>query len=281
MCKQGLIKMEKSSNVNIKKHFNNCAQFSEKVFEELHPLANNYLKLVKKDVFLVGVINPGNQKEILSRLSKHDFVKWLNKQSAFILAKEKHANINMTAKSNLAIISEYKNTFTLEWICAWVISNFTRRPDVLKEVVAKKSRKRKVIGAVKKLKHELNLSGGILFSPESKQHLLNWLIEELLNEDVSERNVYSSGITHDFQQREIFIKEIIKAIFVIFGNDTKHLLVTEIALDVASVFFSSPMDRGEALELTRKISENITSDNLFQQKCIRDILIEEGKSQNR
>lgn len=273
--------MEKESNATINNNFNGCGRFSETIFEELHPLANDYLSLANKNIFLSEVVNEKDQNEILSRLSEHDFVKWINKQSGFISAREKYKNMKIVAKSDLAIIAEYKNNSALEWICAWVISGFTCKPDILKDVVAKKSRKKKVIAAVNKLKYELNLSGGILFSPESKQHLLNWLIEEILKEEEGERNVYSSGITHAFQQRELFIKEIIKAMLVAFGSDINHSLVTEMALDITSVFFSSPMDRGEAIDLTRGISENIVSDNLFQQKSIRDILFEEGLKKSK
>jgi hypothetical protein len=266
------------------------SKYADKLFKTLQPYASMY----RKSDFEYGLLpeyyhgHPDNVpmpelsislEEAAERMSQHPFLLWLNRQSGFARAKEKIANEHLVfiGATENEVIRKHRNSFALEYVCSLLIHYFTNNSNKLSQIVVTKKKRDPILKAMKKLRHELKKGGGIYFADESKQHLLQHILDDELNR-VDEKNVFSSEKNHPFVLRHFLTKKIIQCLFEIYGMQYVSCnLAADIALDITSIFFPRPMDRSDAVEEAWEILKSVAKDNEFKQKTIANILAAEGR----
>lgn len=139
----------------------------------------------------------------LNTMKQHQFVRWLNQQTHFQQAKNKTVKWSLSGRKSTTdeIISLYRQEFALERLCALLIHFFTDNKCKLEQAVATEKNKKPVMNAMKKLRHELNKGGGFYFENGIQQHLIQMLLDNLLEKKGSDP--YSAKRTHQSVLRQI------------------------------------------------------------------------------
>jgi hypothetical protein len=264
---------------------------AEKIFSILRPYANEYRKLEMEYGFfpeyydfhpdkLSHPTQPLCMEEAINQLSKHPFVHWLNQQPGIHQAKQKIEKDKLTivSKPKNQTIKEYRNLFALEFICSSLIHYFTNDKNKLSQIIGTKAKQKPILIAMKKLRYELNKSGGIHSEIDSQQHLLQILLNEMLKS--TKTNPYNSEKKHPHILRHFLTKKVLQYLFVIYERENlSHISAVDIALQVTNVFFTRSMDRSDAVLDSKEILQNITEDAKFRQKTVANILAMEGLKQ--
>lgn len=263
---------------------NNHNDYANKVFKILKPHIAEYRKFELDNGLLPEYYRYHPQKisipepkisleEAVESISKQPFICWLNKQEGFLAAKRKILEEKLVVISNPGVesIRSYRNSFSLEFVCALIIHYFADDENKLKQVVVTKPKIKPIDVALKKLRFELKKGGGLYFRCESKQHLLQYLLDDLVKED--NKNVYSELKNHENISRHLLTKKIMQALFTIYGKECiSQATVVDIALNLTAIFYTNPMDRRDALTDANKILHNIAEDEKFKQQTIAEIL---------
>lgn len=277
---------KKISKIELNKAAENYAiKYAEKIFHILRPYVSEYRKLEFEYGFFPEYHHFHPDKKTLplptlieiedgiKKLSQHPFVCWINEQPGFITAKERISQEQLVVISNPVIerLREYRSSFVLEFICSLVIYHFTGDENKLSQAVVTQKKLKPIITAMRKLKHEFHKGGGVYFAHESKQHILQILLEETLGDN--NLNIYSSAKNHSSLIRQVVTKKIMQSLFTVFGmQKISHTLVVGIALDITSIFFDDTMDRSDASIDAQKILKNLIEDNAYAQQSIASIL---------
>lgn len=216
-------------------------------------------------------------EEAINSLCKHPFICWINKQEGFIAAKNRISEDKLVVmcQPDNEIIREYRNSIALEFVCALIIHYFAGEKSKLAQAVVTKPKIKPISVALKKLKFELKKGGGLYFRHESKQHFLQYLLDELAKDD--NKNVYSEARDHENVSRHIITKKIMQALFKIYGHENiSRSAAVDIALNLTSIFYAQPMDRREALKDANRVLENLVDDEQFRQQQVGAILAQIG-----
>lgn len=263
------------------------AKYAEKMFEVLRPYASEYKKLEFEYGLFPEYYRHRDSKRApepliniengIIALSKHPFVTWFNSQSGIIQAREKIANekLIVICDPGIEAIKKYRNSHALEFICTSFIHYFTNDNNKLTQIPVTKEKLKSIETAMRKLKHELTKGGGLYFFEESKQYLLQYLLDERINDD--RQNIYTSKKIHNHILRQLLTKKIAQCLFIMYGlPEISNAFVVDIALDISSVFFDNPMDRGDAISMTKNIHSQIIQDNTFKEQTIGSLLAKRG-----
>jgi len=215
----------------------NSTQYTETTFQILKPHAEEYRKLGRQYGLIPEYDHYSSHKntvtdptlpleDYIKKMAQHSFVIWLNKQAGFAQAKSKILKENLLLKSEPGneIIKNHRNQFVLEDLCSLIVYHFANNKSILTQIAVTKKKTKPVITAMKQLKHELKKGGSIFAEVESKQYLLQHLLEELLRDE--NHNVYSSKKNHPHILRQFLTKKFMESLFNIFGvQQLTHILV--------------------------------------------------------
>lgn len=209
----------------------------------------------------------------LNTMKEHPFVRWLNQQTHFQQAKKKIVDWSLSGIMSTPdrIISRYRKEFALERLCALLIHFFTDSKRKLEEAVATEKNKKPVMNAMKKLRHELNKGGGFYFENGIQQHLLQMLLDNLLEKKGN--NPYSAKKTHQSGLRQIITTQLIRALDWTY-EAISYAQIVELCLDITNVFFTQPMDKRDLEEITKNLLPNIREEKVFLNRTVNEILFE-------
>lgn len=212
----------------------------------------------------------------IEQIKSHPFINWINKQPGFIKAKEiiDKLGINAMGEPDSIAIKTYRNTFTLEFVVGTAIHYFLGEPHKTVQAVATKKKKRDITNAMIRLRHQLNLNGGLYFESESMQHILQYLLDSLLKNQP--KNVYSEAVTHDNVNRHQLTKRIIQSLVTVYGlQNITEISVVDITLNIVSIFYTT-MDRRGVYDDACAIFKHINRENSFKALTIGEIMAGEG-----
>jgi len=262
--------------------------YADKVFHILKPYVAEYSKLEQEyglfpEYYQHHPDQPTQPKpkltleEAIKSLAEHPLIHWLNRQNGFVAAKKMIVDSKVVVMCNpdAEAIREYRNTVALEFICALIIHYFAGEKNKLSQAVVTKPKFKPIDTALKKLRFELKKGGGLYYKHESKQHLLQYLLEDLFQDD--SKSVYSEAKNHENVSRHILTKKFMQALFKIYGYEKiSRSTVVDIALNLTAIFYTRPMDRREALKDAKVILQNLVEDEQFRQQSIAEILARVG-----
>jgi|GEM_PF-2627726 len=266
----------------------NLIVLAEKTLQILKPYATEFRKLGYQYGLIpeYGKYLPNKNiaptlslDERAKKVAQHSFVIWLNKQPGFVEAKNKISNENLVITNELGneIIKNHRNQFVLEDLCSLIIHYFINE-NIVSQTAVTKEKTQPIVIAMKKLRYEFKKSGAIHFDSESKQHLFNHLLDELLG-DLKD-NVYSSRKNHPNVLRQYLTKKIMQCLFRAFGvQNITRILVVDLALDLTGIFFQNSMDRSDAATEAEKILRNIIKEDDFKKQTVETILITKNMKQ--
>lgn len=209
----------------------------------------------------------------LTIMNQHSFVIWLHQQPHFQQAKKKIVDWSLpTIKSTSdEIVSRYREKFGLERLCALLIHFFTDNKHKLEQAVVTEKNKKPIITAMKKLRHELNKGGGGYFENGIQQHLLQMLLDSLLEK--KGHHPYSAKRTHSSVLRQIITTQLIRALDNTY-EQISYAQIVELCLDITSIFFAHPMDKRDLEEIAKHILDTVREEKIFLTKTVNEILFE-------
>jgi transcriptional regulator of met regulon len=213
----------------------------------------------------------------IERIKTHPFIVWINKQPGFIQAKKiiEKLGLKINGEPNSATIKNYRNTYALEFIVGTAIHYFSGEPHKTDQSIATKKKKKDIINAMKRLKHQLNLKGGLFFESESKQHLLQHLLDDLVNSE--SKNIYSEAVTHTNAERHQLTKRIMQSLIIVYGaKNITETSVVEITLSAVSDFYIT-MDKRDAHNNACEIFKHVDKEDSFKSLTVGEILAREGR----
>ena len=242
----------------------------EKKLEILHPYTLEFLQLF-------------NNSSEIEPIFQNPFVAWINSHPSF----EKAYQIML---ANNLISDKDKNTklfFVLEAICAncilFIIGYKIKhaKKDLSAEIVPKKRQGEMVHKAMQRLKGAINLYKGIYCKYESKQYLLQHLLNDILSDqEDGKRNIYSSGTTKQYLIRELLTKRFICLLYMQFmQKNPEPRLIAKISLQMTELFFES-MDISDATDIAKEIKKNVAEDQKFAKQSIENYLMPTIKGAN-
>jgi hypothetical protein len=196
-------------------------------------------------------------------IAKNKFFIWLNqKGSSFSIAKTRMIKQGLIAPRDFLPQdqTDFAGKYFLEYLCTIIIHYFCHSA-ILEQVPALKGAHRKIKEAMKFIDEELRAQGTLAFENALMQSIFQKSLESLLVSD--NRNIYSSGKTHEYIARELFTKRIMQALYKFSLNrDPSDYLITEVAMDITDQFFETHMatdPREENRLMKMSIKEFISS----------------------
>jgi hypothetical protein len=209
----------------------------------------------------------------LVTMKQHPFVRWLHQQTHFQQAKRKTVDWSLSVIKTTPdeIISRYREEFALERKCALLIHFFTDNKRKLEHAVVTAKSKKPVITAMRNLRHEFNKGGGVYFENGMQQHLLQILLDSLLEK--KGHHLYSAKRNHPSVLRQIITTQLIRALDMTYEqiSDAKTI---ELCLDMTSIFFVQPMDKRDLEEIAKNILVTVREEKIFLNKTVNEILFE-------
>ena len=220
-------------------------------------------------------MKPAPNEDTLNTMKKHPFVLWLHQQTGFSQAKDKitKAQLAIINPKAIEIVNRYRECLALERLCALNIHFFTDNKKKLAQAIVTEKDKKPILAAMKKLRHVFNKGGGFYFANGAKQHLLQILLEDLLQSPID--NVYSAKRDHQSLLRQVVTTNFAQALFRTYIDLTVDQAVN-ICLDITSIFFSGVMDKRDAERIINEIANNVHEENEFLKKTGMEILFEYG-----
>lgn len=262
-------------------------KYAETVLKKLHPYAADYIISMREFGLIPESSSCGQNtsekslkefKDDIAKLNQHLFADWLNKEPSFQKAKKLMINKLLIAKNiediNSECVIDFLKQIALEFICANFIATCMNNKNLFNQIVVPDENVEKIRFSIKKLKNELSKCGGLAFKHESKQHLLQYLLEELLNDD--NKNIYSSGKKHARIIRELFTKRIIQQLVGIFNEQGfTHNFAVDVATNIVCIFFDQEMKKSDAAEDAKEIMKNLIEEQEFLEKRVLDLIFKQ------
>jgi hypothetical protein len=139
-----------------------------------------------------------------------------------------------------------------------------------KEMLINKKRQKHIRSALLNARAALRISGGMLFNPSSKQHLLITLLEDIKNDN--SESLYNFRRSNEFWLRHLMTKELMKLMSETYNaKDLNPSLVVDVVSEMIKIFYK-PMDRSDASKLARKILRDRIKDKEFRQKTVAELI---------
>lgn len=237
---------------------------------DLHLPAKDYVEHCKN--LAASDISPIELQEKMRTLKQHDFATYLNRAPNFIKAKQKLISKNVIILEINAPDSnyDYLQQIVLEYICANIFGVLLPSKNLEYDIVATKKQQKEIQFSMKRLQSILRKYGGIYFASSAKQHLLQFLLDDLINDNTG--NVFSDKKQESHYQRRLMFKRLIEGMCRSLPRtkDSIHLF-TEVALDICNIFYG-PMDKEDAKELAERIQPLVEQENIFLTKTVAELL---------
>jgi hypothetical protein len=259
--------MKESEIINeISKIKNNDPNYSKKLLLKLYSYAADYIRVSKE----VGLLDVYIKEELVERdlfdqgllqLTKHEFYIWLNKNPNFKNAKERliKNKIICCDCSEMKTPMDYMSFAVLENSCANLISTDFINSDLIKKSIIPHKKINSIRNVAFKLEKKLLKLDGFVFESELKQHLLQFILADLLSN--SNESIFNSGTSHPKLLRAFFLKKFLYLLISFFNNaQLKSSFFADTAIDITGVFFNGEVDRSDAINMAKLIQKTVNDD---------------------
>lgn len=205
-------------------------------------------------------------------IAKNNFFIWLNqKGSSFSIAKTRMIKQGLIVPKDFLPQdqTDFAGKYFLEYLCTIIIHHFCDSA-VLEQVPALKGAHRKIKEAMKFIDEELRTQGTLAFENALMQSIFQKSLESLLVSD--NRNIYSSGKTHEYIARELFTKRVMQALYKFsLNHDPSDYLITEVAMDITDQFFETHMAT-DPRDIALKIKAEVIEENRLMKMSIKEFI---------
>ncbi|HBD7397096.1 hypothetical protein [Legionella longbeachae] len=205
-------------------------------------------------------------------ISKNKFFIWLNqKSSRFSRAKTRMIKQGLIAPRDFLPKdqTDFARKYFLEYLCTIIIHYFCDSA-VLEQVPALKGAHRKIKKAMKFIDEELKSQGTLAFENALMQSIFQKSLESLLVSD--NRNIYSSGKTHEYIARELFTKRVMQGLYKFsLSHNPSDYLITEVAMDITDQFFETRM-ASDPRDIALKIKAEVIEENRLIKMSIKEFI---------
>lgn len=262
----------------VKEQIKNNIHRAEKIFSTQMINARDYITKERELGFFPEMQQEAStilpNQDALQTMSQHPFTQWLRQQTGYLQAKDQiiSGGLLVVDTTTLEIIKQYREAFALERLTALHIHLFTGNKKKLTQVVVTQREQTPVMDNMRKLQHVMNKGGGLYFDNAIKQHLFQYLLEDSLNNPGS--NVYSAKRSHESVLRQTFTTNFAQGLFRVYEKISVEQ-VTNIALDITSIFFMDTMDKRDANRVFQEVSRTVDAENEFLNKTVMDILMQD------
>lgn len=215
---------------------------------------------------------PENIIKAEEEISKNKFFIWLNqKGSRFSRAKTRMIKQGLISPRDFVPRdqTDFAGKYFLEYLCTIIIHYFCDSA-VLEQVPALKGEHRKIKEAMKFIDVKLKSQGTLAFENALMQSIFQKSLEYLLLSD--NRNIYSSGKTHEYIARELFTKRVMQGLYKFsLSHNPSDYLITEVAMDITDQFFETRMATAPR-EIALKIKAEVIEENNLMKMSIKEFL---------
>lgn len=205
-------------------------------------------------------------------ISKNKFFIWLNqKGSHFSRAKTRMIKQGLISPRDFAPKdqTDFAGKYFLEYLCTIIVHYFCDST-ILEQVPALKGAHRKIKEAMMFINEELKAQGTLAFENALMQSIFQKSLESLLVSD--NRNIYSSGKTHEYIARELFTKRVMQSLYKFsLSHNPSDYLITEVAMEITDQFFETRMATNPR-DAALKIKAEVIEENRLMKMSIREFI---------